>query len=171
MKLESSLIKRLFALLLSFSAACACAAPEPASAPIRSFVRGSQQQIVATHAGKPFVIAFWSVSCTNCRDDLLLFGKLVQKYLDFDLILVSTDAPEQKQEIARTLKNYHLERNESWVFADSFVERLRYEVDAQWYGELPRTYFYDAQGHVVALSGSLDYAQVERWIREGKGRS
>ncbi|MDO8343138.1 MAG: hypothetical protein Q7T48_08070, partial [Cellvibrio sp.] len=71
-------------------------------------------------------------------------------------------------EIARTLQKYPLKKAESWVFADSFVERLRYEVDMQWYGELPRTYFYDAQGHALALSGKLDYAQIERWIRGRK---
>ncbi len=139
---------------------------------IKSFVRGSHQQIVSARAGKPFVITFWSLGCTNCRDDLAMFGKLVQKYRSFDLVLVATDTPEQKQEIADTLQHYRLGgtgpgRIESWVFADSYAERLRFEVDPQWYGELPRTYFYDAQGRVQALSGALDQAQIERWIREG----
>ena len=168
-------MKWLFALLLSAGAACAFAAQEAPlrAAQVRPFVRGSHQQIVSAHAGKPFIISFWSLTCTNCRDDLALFGKLVQKYRDLDLILVATDAPEQNQEIAQTLQRYRLGRAgsgriESWVFADSFAERLRFEVDAQWYGELPRTYFYDAQGHVTALSGTLDHAQTENWIRESR---
>ena len=156
-------MKWLFALLLSFSTACASAAQE-----IKPFVRGSHQQIVSSHAGKPFVVTFWSLTCTNCRDDLAMFGKLAQKYRDFELVIVSTDSPEQKQEIAQTLQHYRLGRAESWVFADSFAERLRFEVDAQWYGELPRTYFYDAQGHVMALSGTLGHERTERWIRESR---
>jgi hypothetical protein len=75
------------------------------------------------------------------------------------------------KDIERALLKYPLKKAESWVFADSFLERLRYEVDTQWYGELPRTYFYDAQGHAFALSGKLDYVQTERWIsknRKGK---
>ncbi|MBI5660271.1 MAG: hypothetical protein HZC43_12180 [Nitrosomonadales bacterium] len=83
-------------------------------------------------------------------------------------VLIATDSPEQNQEIAQTLQRYRLERAESWVFADSYVERLRFEVDKEWYGELPRTYFFNAQGRVVtSLSGVLDHAQTERWIREG----
>lgn len=161
-------MKWLLALLLCFSAACTSAAQE-----IKPFVRGSHEQIVSARAGKPFIISFWSLACTNCRDDLAMFGSLAQKYLDFELVIVSTDSPEQKQEIAQTLQRYRLggaglSRIESWVFADSFAERLRFEVDTQWYGELPRTYFYDAQGHVMALSGTLDHAQTERWIRERK---
>ena len=160
-------VKGLFALLLCLGADCASAAPE-----IKPFVRGSYQQIVSARAGKPFVITFWSLTCTNCRDDLAMFGKLVQKHRSFDLVLVATDTPEQKQEIASTLQHYHLGRAglgriESWIFADSYAERLRFEVDPQWYGELPRTYFYDAQGRVQALSGTLDHDQIERWIREG----
>ena len=159
-------MKWLFALLLSISASCAFAAQEA-----KPFVRGSYQQIVSSRAGKPFVVTFWSLTCTNCRDDLALFGKLVKKYQGFELVIVSTDSPGQNQKIVQTLQRYHLGhagpgRIESWVFADSFAERLRFEVDAQWYGELPRTYFYDAQGHAMALSGTLDHAQTERWIRE-----
>ena len=137
---------------------------------VKSFVRGSYQAIVSARAGKPFIIGFWSLTCTNCREDLALFGRLAKKYRNLDLVLVATDTPEQKQEIARTLKSYHLERTESWVFADNFVERLRYEVDPQWYGELPRTYFFDAAGHSTAVSGKIDRDQVERWIRESGKR-
>ncbi|MDE2118293.1 MAG: TlpA family protein disulfide reductase [Betaproteobacteria bacterium] len=159
-------MKWLPALLLCLSATCAFAAQE-----IKPFVRGSHQQIIAARTGKPFVIAFWSLTCTNCRDDLALFGKLAKKYRNLNLVLVATDTPEQKQEIANTLQHYRLGRGEPWVFADSYTERLRFEVDPQWYGELPRTYFFDAAGHSTAVSGKIDRDQVERWIREnGKSR-
>ncbi len=161
-------MKWLLALLLCSSAACASAAQEA-----KPFVRGSHQQIISARAGKPFVIAFWSLTCTNCRDDLALFGKLVKKYRNLDMVLVATDTPEQKQEIANTLHHYRLERAgsgriESWVFADSFTERLRFEVDPQWYGELPRTYFFDADGRSTAVSGKIDHDQFEHWIKSGR---
>ncbi len=168
MKSASALMQWLLPLLLVCGAAGAAA--EPADTQLHPFVRGSHRQIVAAHAGKPFVVAFWSATCTNCRDDLELFGKLKQKYRDFDLVLVATDTPEQNHEIAQILQRYHLEHADSWVFADNYAERLRFEIDAQWYGELPRTYFYDVQGHAVGLSGSLEPAQVEGWILKGLGR-
>lgn len=170
MKSGASPTKWLLALLLCLSAACASAAQEA-----KPFVRGSYQAIVSARAGKPFIIGFWSLTCTNCREDLALFGRLAKKYRNLDLVLVATDTPEQKQEIASTLQHYRLGRAglgriESWVFADSYTERLRYEVDAQWYGELPRTYFFDAAGHSTAVSGKIDRDQVERWIRESGKR-
>ena len=156
-------MKWLFALLLCLSTACAFAAQE-----VKPFVRGSQQQIISARTSKPFIIGFWSLTCTNCREDLELFGKLLTKYRNLDLVLISTDSVEQKQEIASTLQQYRLAHAESWVFADSYAERLRFEVDPQLYGELPRTYFFDATGHSTAVSGKIDRTQVEHWISEGK---
>ncbi len=163
MKSGGTIVQCLLGLLLCLSSACSSAAQIA-----KHFVRGSYQEIVSAREGKPFIISLWSLDCTYCHDDVVLFGKLSKKYPDLDLVLISTDTPEQMKEIARTLQKYPLKKAESWVFADSFVERLRYEVDTQWYGELPRTYFYDAQGHVLGLSGKLDYAQIERWIRVSK---
>lgn len=167
MKSGWNTMKGLFALLLCMGAACASTAQE-----VKPFVRGSHQKIISARAGKPFVIAFWSLACTNCRDDLALFGKLAKKYRNLDLVLVATDSPEQKQEIARTLQQYRLGRAglgriESWVFADSYTERLRFEVDPQWYGELPRTYFFDADGRSTAVSGKINHGQFEHWIKSG----
>ncbi len=163
MKFSGTIIQCLLSLLLCLSCACSSAAQIA-----KHFVRGSYQEIVSAHAGKPFVISLWSLDCTYCLEDMVLFGKLSKKYHDLDLVLISTDTPEQMKEIARTLQKYPLRKAESWVFADSFVERLRFEVDTQWYGELPRTYFYDARGHSLALSGKLDYTQIEQWIRGSK---
>jgi thiol-disulfide isomerase/thioredoxin len=148
------------ALLLCLSAAGASAGQE-----VRSFVRGSQQAIVAAHQGKPFVLALWSLDCTHCRDDLALLGKLLAKHRTLDVVLVATDMPAQRPEIQTVLNRYALQRAESWVFADSYVERLRFEIDAQWYGELPRTYFFDAAGGSTAVSGKIERDQVERWIK------
>jgi len=163
MKFSGIIIQFLFGSLMCLSSTCSVAEQIT-----KHFVRGSYQEIVSARAGKPFIVSLWSLDCTYCLDDMVLFGKLSKKYHDLDLVLISTDTKEQIKEIASTLQKFPLKKAESWVFADSFVERLRYEVDTQWYGELPRTYFYDAQGHALALSGKLDYAQIERWIRGSK---
>ena len=151
-------MKGIFALLLCLSASCASAVLE-----IKSFVRGSQQTIVAARQGKPFILAVWSLDCTHCRDDLAVLAQLQAKYPTLDVVLVATDSPAQRPGIQSVLKQYPL-RAESWVFADSYVERLRFEIDAQWYGELPRTYFYDAAGGSTAISGKFEGDVVERWI-------
>ena len=150
-------MKWLAALLLCLSAAASAQETRP-------FVRGSQQAIVAAHQGKPFILALWSLDCTHCRDDLALLGRLQARYNKLDVVLVATDTPSQRSEIQTLLKHYALQRAESWVFADSYVERLRFEIDAQWYGELPRTYFFDADGNAAAVSGKILLQPTERWV-------
>lgn len=141
--------------------------PAVQSAPeLNPFVRGSYRQIVAAHAGQPFVVAFWSVNCSYCGAELALFGRLLKKYPGFDLVLVSTDAPGDRDAIAAVLGKHALDRAERWVFADSYTDRLRFEIDPEWYGELPRSYFHGRSDDVKAISGKIEQVDVERWIRQ-----
>ncbi|HZW26382.1 MAG TPA: TlpA family protein disulfide reductase [Gallionella sp.] len=149
----------LVAMLLSLQSV-AMAAQE-----LKPFERGSHQQIVSARAGKPFIVAFWSVNCTYCGGELAMFGKLLKKYPALDLVLVSTDAPADGKEIAAVLEKHALGRAEAWVFADSHADRLRFEVDPEWYGELPRTYLHGAHEGVRAVSGKLEQPDVERWLK------
>lgn len=93
-----------------------------------------------------------------------MFKKLTKKYPKLDLVLVSTDTPEEVKSISATLAKFSLNKAEAWVFADSNADRLRFEVDKRWYGELPRTYFVSAKNEMKALSGKLEQKDVEQWI-------
>ncbi len=154
-------MKYLYTLLLCLYAVCTLAAQDT-----KPFVQGSLQSILSTHQGKPFILALWSLDCSHCRDDLALLGKLHQSHAEVEVVLVATDTPARHEEIEAVRKTYRLKHLESWVYADTFTERLRYEIDPQWYGELPRTYFFDAAGHALAISGKFNRTQLMHWIRE-----
>lgn len=156
-----ALLTGLCLVVLSFSPTPALAAQE-----IKPFVRGSYREIVAARRGKPFIVNFWSLSCSYCKVELVMLKKLARKYPALDLVLVSTDTPEEEKEISATLAEYSLGKAEAWLFADSFADRLRFEVDRTWQGELPRTYFFGAQGEVNGISGKLEQKALEQWIEE-----
>lgn len=147
--------------VLSFAPAPAIAAQE-----IKLFVRGSYQQIVSARQGKPFIVNFWSLTCNYCVVELAMLKKLIKKYPKLDLVLVSTDTPEEEKSVSTTLAKFSLGNAEAWVFADSYTERLHFEVDKKWQGELPRTYFFGAKNEVTAISGKLEYKEVEQWVKE-----
>lgn len=140
-------------------------APAAANQP-RPFVSGSQQQILTAHQGKPFILALWSLSCVHCQEELAMFSALLKKHPDLDIIFVSTDSLEQSEALTTALQQHALGGAESWVLADNFTERLRYEIDRKWRGELPRTYFYGVDHSVEAVSGKLDPARAERWLTQ-----
>ncbi len=144
-------------------------APVSAAPDIKPFVRGSYQQLIAARQGRPFMVNFWSLSCTHCQSELAMFKKLARKYPKLDLVLVSTDTTEEEKLVAATLEKIAPANAETWLFADSYIERLRYEVDKRWHGELPRTYFFGANNEVKAFSGRIEEHEIERWIKTQYG--
>ncbi|MGA9033244.1 MAG: redoxin domain-containing protein [Sulfuricaulis sp.] len=132
---------------------------------IKPFESGSLEKIVTAHKSRPFVLAFWSLACPPCRDELALLGDVFQGESARDLVLVSTDTPEESAAIATVLAQRRLAVVEAWVFADAFTERLRYGIDRQWQGELPRTYLYGVDGKIQAVSGKLSPQQLRQWIK------
>jgi hypothetical protein len=130
---------------------------------VRQFEPGTYARIVQEHAGKPFVLALWSLECAPCHEDLALFGRLIAQDAAFNLVLVSTDSSAEPQVLRETLARHDLTRVESWVFAGGSDEQLRYEIDRKWYGELPRTYLFSADGTAQAVSGKLDANVLDAW--------
>lgn len=153
---------RLLSLLAVFSLASFAAL----AGEVRPFVAGSLAGIAAERQGRPFVVAFWSVGCTHCPKELKALGALKKAHPKLDVVLVAADSPEEAPLTAELAAKYGLGKAEQWVFADALPERLRYEIDPRWRGELPRTHFYDAGHRVEAVSGVVAPEQLARWVKE-----
>jgi len=159
-----------FLMALCFAALSSVPAPARAEQEIKPFVRGSYQKIVAARQGKPFILNFWSLTCSYCMVELEMLKKLAGKHPSLDLVLVSADTPEETKSISATLAKFSLDKAEAWVFADSYTERLRFEIDRKWQGELPRTYFFGAKNQeAIAVSGKVEQDEAERWIAQQYG--
>lgn len=133
---------------------------------VRPFVPGSLAGIVAARQGKPFVLAFWSISCTHCPAELKTLGEMKRRHPRLDIVLVAADTPEDSAQTAQLAKSYGLGNVEQWIFADPMPERLRFEIDRRWYGELPRTHFYDRAHRIEAVSGLIPESRLQQWIRD-----
>jgi len=147
------------------------AAAGAVAAELKPFDSGSVNAIRAAQAGKPFVLAFWSVHCPPCREELAHWGHWQGRHPGVRFVLVTTDDPADRELASAVLAQHDLNRVEIWAFADPYQERLRWSVDPKWGGELPRTYFFDAGHRPVVRSGRLDGVWVETWLagQEGAG--
>lgn len=132
--------------------------------PVKPFDAGSLAAIREAQRGRPFLVAFWSLHCAPCKDDLALLTALHARYPQVAIFLVAADGPNEHAEVARYLAQFRLGRIEAWAFADDFAERIRYAVDPEWRGELPRAYFFDAGHRSTGHSGVLDAAELEAWL-------
>lgn len=153
-----------FCALLMFSAPAVAGNAEAGD--LRVFAPGSLQKIVAERQGKPFVLAFWSISCTHCPSELKALGALKKAHPKLDVVLVAADSPDDAPQAAKIAQSHGLGKVPQWVFADEAPERLRFEVDPRWHGELPRTYLYDRAHVVEAVSGLVPQEQLAKWVRE-----
>jgi len=115
-------------------------------------------------AGRPAIVHLWGVTCTPCVEELPHWVKFMQRQRSAQIVLVHLDTvPVQKVEAA--LRRAGFNRGSSFVLRGMADERLRYQIDPKWGGELPRTLLLDADGSTKgSFSGSADFAALSRWI-------
>lgn len=123
---------------------------------IQAFEPDSFRQIVASKAGKPFVVMVWSLDCAYCAQSFETLAEANRKR-GLDVVTIATDPVDDGESvrlITRKLEAYRLTGN-AWAFGASPPEQLRYAIDPKWRGELPRSYWFGANGKVTAHSGVI----------------
>jgi thiol-disulfide isomerase/thioredoxin len=157
-------MKRQFAIILMMGALLASAPASEGQSELRSFRRGSWQELLHAHAGRPTIVAFWGVTCGPCKTELPLLGAFMRDQAGIDVVTISADlVPDLPAATRSMLQNAGLGSAENWIFNDGFVERLRFEIDPAWLGDIPRTMLIASDGTVTTIEGSADMGEVTKW--------
>lgn len=135
-------------------------------AQLKHFASGSYQQLLKQYADKPIVVMIWSIHCTICLEKMPLLSELRKNKPDINLIMIATDDVSATNQVRSILNENKLDQVDNWIFADANPQKLRYEIDPKWYGEVPRTYFLDKDHQRVGISGSVPRETMETMIRE-----
>ena len=164
-------LARIYCLIAFMVLGCA-AAPVFSEEELNStpFVSGSLEKIVASRQGRPFMLVMWSRECASCMKELAMLAESRLENPALDIVTIATDQVVDPQSLGRLLQSYRLEGVDSWYFSESDSNRLRYEVDSAWYGEIPRTYLYDEHHARVAVSGVLKPEQLQAWMAVASSR-
>ncbi len=147
---------------------CVCSSAQ--SAEIQPFVSGSLATIESRYSGQPFIVALWSITCPPCLHELEILGQWHKEHPDIPLVLISTDDINMSADIEQKLRGTGLIGADNWIFADSYVEKLRFQIDPAWRGELPRSYLYRPTGRRQAISGALKVKTLLDWRRTVSAR-
>jgi thiol-disulfide isomerase/thioredoxin len=131
-------------------------------ADIQPFTGSSLKSIQKQHRGKPFLLILWRTDCPPCREELASLGAITQTFAAesrplLPVVIVATDPIDTRAQLSTILQGYDLEASATWAYADSNTERLNFAIDPNWYGELPRSYFYSADGNPSGRSGKLTH--------------
>jgi thiol-disulfide isomerase/thioredoxin len=135
------------------------------AATLKPFVRGSWTELQQSHRGKPVIVHFWGLSCAPCLAELPQWGELLRDHPGLDLVTVAADpVPEDPNRIRATLERDGLAPADDWIFADTFLERLHFEVDPDWAGELPFNVLIASDGKATSKAGTVDFAAIRSWL-------
>jgi thiol-disulfide isomerase/thioredoxin len=130
------------------------------------FDMNTRKVIEKRYIDQPLIISFWSIDCPYCIEDLKKLGKALSKNTNVKLITVCVDGKESAKKAERILSQANLPKHEQYQYAEVDEDRLRYNIDPAWYGELPRTYFYDAAHQVTPLSGKISNSFLDKWFKK-----
>lgn len=126
----------------------------------------TRKAIEAKYLNQPLIISFWSIDCPYCIDDLKKLGKALTKNTKVKLVTVCVDGKESAKKAERILNQAHLPEHERYQYAEADEDKLRYSIDPTWYGELPRTYFYDVNHKITPLSGKISNSFLGTWLKK-----
>jgi len=158
-------MKRQFAAGLLLMALLASAPASEAPRELTPFGRGSWQKLLRAHAGHPTIVHFWGVTCGPCKVELPLLGAFMRDHRGVDLVTISADlVPDLPAATRAMLQKAGLGSAENWIFDDGFVERLRFEIDPTWQGDIPRTLLIAADGGITTIEGSADLGEIGKWL-------
>ncbi|WP_052699288.1 hypothetical protein [Hyphomicrobium sp. 99] len=131
----------------------------------RTFDAATLNEIRDAHKGRPLIVHFWGLTCSNCMAELKEWGAFARAHPDATVVLVNWDQrgarPEQ---IGPTLQKAGLSSMQSFALGNGFEEKLRFAVSPDWMGELPYTRLIAGDGTVTAFSGLADFEELGSWL-------
>jgi thiol-disulfide isomerase/thioredoxin len=128
-------------------------------------------QIESYKGEKPVLVNFWATWCVPCIEEFPYIMKLKENYSDeFELIFVSGDFEEAKEEAKEFLKEQNVDFTTYYKTGkdNEFIQT----VSETWSGALPYTVIYSRDGSISAeWEGKAEYEQFEqellKVIKEG----
>lgn len=142
-----------------------CLSAAPAAAfDFLPYGRGGFAQIVKAHAGRPLMVHFWSVTCPPCLAELPQWAKMLAEQKGVDIVFVNTDGEEDRARAQARAEKAGLGKATHYGFSDDFVEKLYFEADKSWRGELPFTALVAPDGAVTSVTGAVDDPLVVKWL-------
>lgn len=123
---------------------------------IRSFGADSMAHILATQKGRPFVLFIWSLDCAYCQASLQTLAA-AKRMNGLQVVTMATDRADEAGNAAAIEQKLQAAglRSDAWAFGPVAPERLRYVIDPGWRGEVPRSYWFAADGARTVYRGLI----------------
>jgi len=132
---------------------------EPVSADGLKALRGNP-------TGKLLLVNFWATWCGPCLTEFPALQETFRMYRrrDFDMVTVSTNAPDEREGVMRVLAKFHAStRNLQFDSADTYA--LQAAFDPAWQAGVPFTVVIAPDGRIVyQKQGEIDILELRKAV-------
>ena len=135
--------------------------------------RAGIEKLVAGDSENYRLINLWATWCGPCVTELPLLVDINRMYRrrHFQLITISMDDPEAKQDALKILNETHASTT-NYISAVTDTDEFAEALDAKWPGPLPYTILVSPEGKIVyRKEGEIDLRTLRREIADRLGRT
>lgn len=134
---------------------------------LEPFDAGTPAALRAAHAGRPFVLVFWSTTCQPCLEELPHWAALARRHpgIAIHLVLVPISGSGEADDAQRLLEALGDSGLRAAVAWDEVLERVFHAVDPSWRGELPAVWFFDSAHRSERRLGRVEASWVDSWMK------
>lgn len=126
-------------------------------------------QVKQIFSEAPRLVVLWSVDCPPCYRELDMLKQLLTTNPQLPITLIATDDDSSRYpEVEGLYQTLEGEQLQKWVFSELAAPQLRFAIDNNWSGVLPRSYFIYSTEKRSGHSGILTAAQVMDWFNRSR---
>ena len=119
--------------------------------------------MIKNREGRVLLINIWATWCVPCKEEFPDLKKISDKYSEeIELVGISIDYPDEVESKIIPFLNKLKPNFINYVNVENDIERFINNLNPDWSGAIPATFFYDLEGkQFLFYEGKMSFKEIE----------